>query len=489
MNKVIIIGSGIAGIASSIRLAKNGYSVKVFESNSFCGGKLHAFEKSGYRFDAGPSLFTMPNYVDELFELCGENPKDHFLYFKKNIACNYFWEDGVRLTAYGDKNKFIDEVEEKLGVPKQKLINYFNRSKNKYDLTAPLFLEKSLHKLETYFSKDTIKAIFSLGKYDIFKSLHEVNEELLEEEHLIQLFDRFATYNGSNPYKTSGMMSLINHLEQHFGTFLPKLGMVDITNSLVGLAKRQGVEFILNTKVDEIVVKDKKTKGVKCKSNFYGSDIVISNMDINPTYNVLMPNQRKPKKILSSEPSSSAVIFYWGISKKFEELDLHNIFFSKDYFKEFDSIFNKGKISKDPTIYINISSKDIATDAPKNSENWFVMINAPHDKGQDWPKLVDQLRKDIKIKISHNLGVDISKYIEIEEVLTPKTIQFKTQSHCGSLYGPSSNNRLSAFFRHPNFSKKIKNLFFCGGSVHPGGGIPLCLLSAKITTDIVKKTR
>lgn len=486
MNKAIIIGSGIAGIASSIRLAKKGYSVKVFEANSYPGGKMHSFKNSGYRFDGGPSLFTMPQFVDELFELCGENPKDHFSYIKKEVACNYFWEDGIKLVAYSNKQDFLNEVKNKLGVPEERLNNYFNNSKKKYDLTSPLFLEKSLHKLKTFLSKETIDAMLYLGRYDIFKSLHELNNDVLEEPHLIQLFDRFATYNGSNPYQTSGMMSLINHLEQHYGTFLPTKGMVSIINSLVGLAKRQGVEFIYNSRVDKITIDNKKATGIESKGCFYESNIVISNMDINPTYNFLLSNESKPKKILEAEPSSSAVIFYWGISKKFKELDLHNIFFSENYSEEFDLIFNKNTVSKDPTVYINITSKDIPSDAPENSENWFVMVNTPSDKGQDWSSLVDEIRKNVKQKISRNLGIDIIKYIETEEVLTPETIKTKTQSHLGALYGPSSNNRLAAFFRHPNFSRKIENLFFCGGSVHPGGGIPLCLMSAKITSDLIK---
>ena len=485
--KAIVVGSGIAGIASSIRLAKKGYHVKVFEANSFPGGKINSFQKSGYRFDGGPSLFTMPQFIDELFELCGENPKDHFLYIKKKIACNYFWEDGIKLVAYGNKEDFLNEVEKKLGVSKKKLKKYFNRSQKKFDLTAPLFLQKSLHKLDTFLSKETIDAIISIGKYDIFKTLHEVNEKMLEEPHLIQFFDRFATYNGSNPYQTSGMMSLINHLEQHYGTFLPVKGMISITRSLVKLAKRQGVEFVYDSPVSQIIIENKKVKGVESKGVFYNSDIVFSNMDINPTYKFLIPNEPKPKKILEAEPSSSAVIFYWGISREFKELDLHNIFFSDNYLHEFESIFNNNTVTKDPTLYINITSKDIPEDAPKNSENWFVMINTPVDNGQDWDLIVNDIRENVKKKISRILGVDIGKYIETEEVLTPKIIQNKTQSHLGALYGPSSNNRLSAFFRHPNFSRKIENLYFCGGSVHPGGGIPLCLLSAKITSDFVKK--
>ena len=219
--------------------------------------------------------------------------------------------------------------------------------------------------------------------------------------------------------------------------------------------------------------------------HFSSSDIVISNMDINPTYNILMPEISKPKKIVRNNPSSSALIFYWGISKQNPNLDLHNIFFSNNYKEEFEEIFKNYNISDDPTVYINITSKDIKNDAPKNCENWFVMVNAPYDTGQDWDLMINKVRKSVLKKISRNLKVDISENIITEEILTPVTIQSKTKSYLGALYGPSSNKRLSAFFRHSNFSNDIKSLFFCGGSVHPGGGIPICLLSAKITAELI----
>ncbi len=409
-----------------------------------------------------------------------------FLIIKeKKIGCKYFWEDGTELVAYGEKNEFIKEVEEKLDVPKEVLIKYFNRAKIKYDNTSPLFLNKSLHKVNTFFSKETFKAFLSFNKYDIFKSLHQINEEQLKEPHLIQLFDRFATYVGSNPFEVSGMMSLIQHLEKHFGTYIPLKGMVSITESLVNLAIRQGVEFLFESNVDRIVIENNTAKGIMSKGHFSPSDIVISNMDINPTYNILMPEISKPKKIVNNIPSSSALIFYWGISKQHPNLDLHNIFFSNNYKQEFEEIFKNYNISDDPTVYINITSKDIKKDAPKNCENWFVMVNAPYDKGQDWDLIVNKVRKSVIKKISRNLKVDISKDIITEEILTPLIIQSKTKSHLGALYGPSSNKRLSAFFRHSNFSSDVKNLFFCGGSVHPGGGIPICLLSAKITAELI----
>jgi len=210
-------------------------------------------------------------------------------------------------------------------------------------------------------------------------------------------------------------------------------------------------------------------------------------MDIYPTYKRLLPQLKPPKRTLSQERSSSAIIFYWGIENSFDALDLHNIFFSDDYQKEFEAIFEHQTVCDDPTIYINITSKDVPSDAPEGCENWFVMINTPADHGQDWDIMVNKLREVVISRLSKELGTPIEPLIACEEVLTPPLIQEKTQSHLGALYGASSNSSMAAFLRHPNFSNRIKNLYFCGGSVHPGGGIPLCLLSAKIVDELIPK--
>ena len=485
MRKAVVIGAGIAGIASAIRLVKKGYMVDVFEANSYPGGKLTSFRIGDYRFDAGPPLFTMPNYVDELFELFDEKPSDFFTYKKKRIACKYFWEDGVELSAYSDKILFFNDFEKKLGVDSKFLEKYLKNAKLKYDLTAPLFLEQSLHKLESFLNKQTIKAILKFNSFEISQNLHSVNSKQLKEPHLIQMYDRFATYNGSSPFKTPGIMTLIQHLEQEYGTFVPKGGMIQITNSLFELAKRKGVNFMMGSKVQEIILKQSNAVGVTVdnKRKFY--DYVFSNMDVFPTYKFLLKNVKAPKRILNQEASSSAVIFYWGLKRKFNQLDLHNVFFSKDYRNEFQSIFQKKEVSDDFTIYVNITSKDNPQDAPKGCENWVVMINTPPDLVQDWDMIKDDLRKKTIDKLSTILNVKLENIIEYESLMTPPMISQKTGSHLGALYGSSSNSRVAAFLRHPNFSSKIKNLYFCGGSVHPGGGIPLCLLSAKIATDLI----
>ena len=485
MKTAIVIGAGIGGIAAALRLSKKGYQVTVFEANDYPGGKLSAFSLGDYRFDAGPSLFTMPQYVNELFELHDEKASDFFTYKKKKIACKYFWEDQIQITAYADPTLFLEEVKNKLGVETNVLKKYLKRAKKKFDLTAPLFLEQSLHKLKGFLNVKTLRALINLGLYEINQNLHSVNVTQLKEPHLVQMYDRYATYNGSSPYQTPGIMTLVQHLEQEYGTFVPDGGMEQITQSLFDLAKRKGIIFHLGEKVNQILVKKGKATGVKTKNQTLMADIVLSNMDVFPTYKNLLKDIKPPERVLTQERSSSAVIFYWGINRIFDQLDLHNIFFSQDYKSEFEAIFNQKEPTDDFTVYVNITSKDVPSDAPKGGENWFVMINTPADCGQDWDLIKNKLKEKTIAKLNRILKVDLSLLIQEEEVLTPPLIEQKTSSHLGALYGSSSNDRMAAFLRHPNFSSKIKNLYFCGGSVHPGGGIPLCLLSAKIATDLI----
>jgi phytoene desaturase len=483
--KALIIGAGIAGIATAIRLAVKGYDVEVFEANSCPGGKLSEFEKDGFRFDAGPSLFTMPQYVDELFKLAGKTPSDYFQYQKLDVLCKYFYEDGTKLTAYANTEKFAAEVLKGIGEPSSAIENYTANSSRIYNITNHVFLEKSLHRLKTFLSWFTIKSIFRIKQIDSMRTMHIANQSFFNDERMVQFYDRYATYNGSNPYSAPATLNVIPHIEQHFGAYFPKGGMYSITTSLVSLAESLGVKFNYNSRVDEIVLERQTATGIRVKDGLIEADIVISNMDVWFTYHQLLRTHPAlfPKKILSQERSSSALIFYWGINKQFPQFDLHNIFFSADYKAEFDHIWQQKDIYHDPTVYLNISSKYKTDDAPEHCENWFVMINVPSNTGQNWNKLIADARKNIIAKLNKRLGEDVSQLIVNESILDPRDIENRTSSYQGSIYGTSSNSQFAAFLRHANKSSKINNLFFCGGSVHPGGGIPLCLLSAKIVSD------
>jgi phytoene desaturase len=489
-SKAIIIGAGIAGLASAIRLAVQGFEVTVFEKNPKPGGKISQFTIDGFQFDAGPSLFTQPQHIESLFALAGEPIHDYFQYQSLPIAFKYFYEDGTVVNAFTHHQLFAEELHEKLGEDKNQLKKYLSQSAALYQNIANIFLNFSLHKTATLFKAPLFKALRTVRTKHLFRTMHQVNATYFNNPKTVQLFNRYATYNGSNPYQAPGMLTLIPHLEHTEGTFYPKGGMISITNALYQLALKKGVQFKMGAAVDRIIQHQGKVLGVVVGDENIYADVVVSNMDVYFTYKHLLSNENKASAVLKQERSSSAFIFYWGMKQEFSQLELHNIFFSENYKNEFDALFVTKKVYHDPTVYVNITSKcEPGLQAPDGKENWFVMVNAPANIGQDWELYRDAYRKAIIEKLSRILKTDIESLIEAEDFLSPQMIESKTASYRGSLYGTSSNSRMAAFLRHPNFSKPIKGLYFVGGSVHPGGGIPLCLQSAKIMSELVAKAR
>lgn len=484
-HKAIIIGSGVAGLATAIRLAVQGYKVVVVERNSYPGGKLSLIEKEGFRFDAGPSLFTQPQNIEELFADAGENIADYFEYDSVPVSCKYFYDDGKVLNAYTNAAQFDEELQQVMGEQKGAVRSYLSKSEQLYNSIGTVFLNHSLHKRKTWLRPAILTALKNVRLPYLFGTLHEYNQKQFAHPHTVQLFNRFATYNGSNPYETPGMMSLIPHLELNEGTFYPKGGMISITNALYRLAVRKGVQFRFNCSVQHIIHHQGKVVGVTADDENYFADVVVSNADVYFTYKNLLKDDVLAAKVLKQERSCSGVIFYWGINREFPQLHLHNIFFSNNYKTEFDSIFKHKRVFNDPTVYVNITSKMEAGHAPAGKENWFVLINAPARTQQNWSVLKQELKQHVIQKLSGVLKCDIGAAIEVEDTLDPVSIESKTGSYLGALYGTSSNSKIAAFMRHPNFQSHISGLYFCGGSVHPGGGIPLCFKSAHIVSKLV----
>lgn len=484
MSKTVgIIGAGIGGLALAIRLANQGFKVTVFEKNSYPGGKLSELKLNGFRFDKGPSLFTMPSLIDELTSLQSSSHK--FEYQKLEVITNYFFSDGTTLKATANIEDFAEEVHLKLKEKKETVLRHIKRNAFYFKTTEDLFLKQSLHQLKNFINLKTVKGILSAPFLGLFGTMHKKNIQTFSNPKTAQLFNRYATYNGSNPYKAPALMNMISHLEFNLGAYLPNKGMHQITTHLVNLAEEAGVTIKYNKPVETLDVgSNKRITAIKSNGISHPFDIIASDIDIHALYKYLLPASLTPKKLIQQEKSSSAYVFYWGINKEFAALGLHNILFSDDYKKEFDYLFSKQFPTDDPTIYINITSKYCKDDAPDGCENWFIMVNVPHNKNESICYASD-LRKNVVAKINTMLKTDIEKYILTESTLSPIDIENQTSSFGGSLYGNSSNNKFAAFLRHSNFSSTIKNLYLVGGSVHPGGGIPLCLYSAKIASQII----
>ena len=493
--KIAVVGAGIGGLTASIKLAHNGFDVSVFEKNSYIGGKAGIVKENGFRFDSGPSLLTMPFVLEKIFRDCNDDISNYITIKPLNILSKYFYPDGTEIIAYNDIEKFADEIERKTADNKNDIKRYFNYSKNIYDLTADLFIFNNIHKPSTFLNSVALKTLFNIRKIDSFRVMHEANANFFNDYRTIQLFDRYATYNGSNPFKAPATLNLIPHVEYNLGGFIVCEGISEIPVALYKLAIKNGVKLFLKHNAEKILIdKTKKVNGLqinrhnseKVKEKF---DIVISNADVNYTYrNLINIGFHKDSKRLNSlAPSSSALVFYWGVKGIHDKLEIHNILFSKNYKKEFEDLFDKKVCPDDPTIYIYISSKFNMNDAPYGYENWFVMINAPSINKQDWNCEIKKSKENILRKIEDVLKISLKEKIVTEKILSPVDIEMNTNSYKGSIYGISSNSRKAAFLRQRNESKIYDGLYFCGGSTHPGGGIPLVVSSGEITANLIMK--
>lgn len=489
MNKnCAVIGAGLGGLSAAIRLAIKGYNVTVFEKNETPGGKASQIIIDDFRFDSGPSLLTMPFVLQDLFLAAGENIQDYLQLQTLNIICKYFYSDGTVFNAYSNQNEFMNEAVEKTKEKKENLDKFFSYSKKIYDLTAELFLFNPILDFKNFFNIKYFKTLLQLNKIDTMRSMHKAVSSFLTDDKLIQLFDRYATYNGSNPFMAPATLNLISHVENGLGAYISRTGIYSISESLYKLAVKLGVQFNFAKSVSRILVSNSRVNGIEVHSEKLSYDFIISNCDVNFTYkNLLSDHTSIYSKIYNAiEPSSSAVVFYWGIQGNYKQLEVHNILFSDNYKQEFDELFKLRKIPSDPTIYIYISSKFNPNDASLGHENWFVMINAPSDNTKT-DLDISQLKQKIILKIKLQLNIDLTDKIVTENILTPTDIEAKTNSLKGSIYGISSNSKFAAFMRQPNRSLKYRGLYFVGGSAHPGGGIPLVLLSGMITSQLVSK--
>lgn len=481
---VVVIGAGLAGIAVALRLRKKGRNVTVLERNDSFGGKLSDFEWEGYRFDKGPSLFTMPEQVDELFKLYGKDPREHFHYVKINESCHYYFPDGTDFLLEGDKvrrNKaLVDTFGSEYG---QAAINYIEEIGKTYDEIGTIFIDRSKFGVKNIFDSALIKRYPKLVSRKVTGSLNSFNQRKLKDDNLVQLFNRYGTYNGSDPYRMSGLYSMISHLEVNLGTFFPKNGMRSIVERLYDLAIDNGVDFRFNQKT---ITASPVNGGYQVKTNDDTIEAVelVSAIDCVTFYDSVLKDSKLSEKYKKQERSSSAVVFYWAVEKIIPQLKLHNIFFGADYEEEFAQIFNTKVLPDKPTVYVHVSSVVNPEDAPVNGQNWFVMINTPAGIVPDDVQR-EQLRQYIDNMMQKHLGCSVLESVKHEKFWDASKIEMDTGSYMGALYGAACNDTMAAFTRHGNVSKKYKNLYFCGGTVHPGGGIPLVLKSAKIVSELM----
>lgn len=482
---VIVIGAGLAGIAVALRLRKQNKSVLVLERTDTFGGKLKEFSWGEYRWDRGPSLFTLPEQVTELFSLYGLDPEAFFTFQKIEESSNYFFPDGTEVLITDAPETRNKNLQKAFGTAQgQAAIDYIKETEKTYKAIGDLFIDKPKYGFKNILNKDLIKRYPLLMSKKVMGSLNAFNHQKFKDPNLVQLFNRYGTYNGSNPYKMSGLYSMIGHLEFNDGTFFPKNGMRSIVETLFNLAVENGIEFKFNQHNIRAFKVENSAYEIIAQGETYHTSKLISAIECSTFYKNILQNDSLADKYAKQERSSSALVFYWAVETIIPTLKLHNTFFSSDYQQEFKEIFEEKIIPNNPTIYLHVSSVVNPQDAPLNGQNWFVMMNTPAGVVPT-SKDIERLEKYIIQQVYQKFKIDITNAIKHKDRWDAQRIEEASGAYLGSLYGASSNHKLAALFRHGNESKQYKNVYFCGGTVHPGGGIPLVLKSAKIVSQII----
>lgn len=482
---IIIIGAGIGGLSAGCLLAKQGHDVTILEKNNTAGGKMNEIEAQGFRFDTGPSLFTMPYILDGLLQECGTSLSKELDMIALDINCRYFFQDGMQFNNYSDRSQMLKEIRRIAPKDEKAYVKFLKYAESLDKKTRDAFVLNPLYNFRDLKNLN----LFSFFGIDAFTTVSKRVDSRFSSPYLQQFFKRFTTYNGSSPFQAPATLNVIPHIELNEGGYYIKDGLYRVAECLRDLAISLGVKISYNSKVDRIHVLKEKIKGVETESGeLTECDLVIANSDASETILNLIDDQsispKRKEKVEELEPSCSGFVMLLGVDKKFEQLIHHNIFFSSDYEREFDQIFKEKVMPYDPTIYIANTSFTDKDHAPEGSSNLFILVNAPYlSDSYNWEN--SDFGNKVIAELEKRGLTELSKHIKFRSEITPQDFYEQYLSNKGSIYGTSSNDKFSAFLRPRNKSREIEGLYFVGGSTHPGGGIPLVVQSAINAVELI----
>ncbi|WP_377889052.1 phytoene desaturase family protein [Alkalihalobacillus sp. R86527] len=487
MKQIVIIGAGLGGLAASIKLASQGIKVDVYEKNSYAGGKMMPISMGSYNFDFGPNTMTMPEVFDSVFEEAGVNPRDYFEWIKLDHHTRNFDHDGSSFVMSTDTDVMIEQFEKLDPYAATHYKSYLNEVDRLYRLSKSSFFPKMFTSWQDYMSPSLFQAVLKVRPLEKMNHFHE---RFFRNPLMLKAFNRYATYIGSSPYLSPATFAMIGYLEMVQGVYYIKGGNTTLANAMEQLAIELGVTFHFETLVTKIHVGIDRAERIETEDGkVQYIDEVIINGDLLKVYPSLVDEVHRPSfrdaTITKVSPSISAFVIMVGLSSKLDLIH-HQVYFSYDYKKEFEELFN-GAWPEDPTIYISNSSYTDSAVSP-DGDNLFILVNAPPTVNHSEVSL-ENYKEKIYSKLE-NHGLPIRKHRVVEKILGPDEIENRFHAFRGALYGISSNSLRNSFLRPSNQSKDIKNIYFAGGSTHPGGGSPMVVISGKnVAKHIISQAR
>jgi phytoene desaturase len=500
-SEVVVIGSGVGGLCVAVRLAAVGHRVTVCEQASVIGGKLGLFERDGFRFDTGPSLLTLPSiWLDTLIAsgLSEAEAAAALPLRRLDPIARYRFSDGTWWDHPSNEAELIVACESLSVGSGSDMTTFLRRAEAMWNVSKGPFLESPLNGAKTLLRQATrLRDLRTIAPQQTLRSLAR---KTFRDHRLVQFVDRYATYSGSDPRLAPGVLASILWAERVEGAWYVDGGLRRISDVLRQRCEALGVTIMTDADVIKVLHNNGRACGVALRDGReLLADVVVCNADAEHLYADLVDGNigaKALRQVTRAEPSLSGFVMCLAVDRQLPDADSlpnlahHTVLFPAIYDGEFDALFGtRQRIAEDPTIYLSVPA-DPAT-APSGCEAWFVLVNAPrHDPsgaaGVDWtiPGFADREADRLLAKMAQR-GIDVRPYIRFREIRTPADLAYRTRASGGSIYGTSSNGPLAAFVRPANKSP-LDGLFLVGGSSHPGGGLPLVQLSAKIVADLIR---
>lgn len=483
--KAIVIGAGVGGLATANFLAQNGYEVEIYEKNCNPGGRCGQKIQDGHRFDLGATILLMPSLYKQVLSALGIDLEKDLETTSLSPIYKLFFGDGSCFSFTRDEEKMRTQLEafEPGSSPKYKAYvkegyDYFNLAMN--DLLGKNF--------DSLFEFVNLKSIRLLMKLKTYRNHAAYVKEYFKDARLQKAFSFQNIYVGQNPYDAPAFFSMLPGAEIAEGALFPKGGMNRIVQALVELAEKNNIKINCKKPVKEIVLNGKTARGILLDDGTeIGADLVIASADLPYVYDKLLNDRQKTRSLKKKKYSCSAIVFHWGVDKVYPQLDHHSVFLNEPYREGLDAIFKDKSVSDNPSFYVHAPVRSDKTAAPENQDSLSVIVPVAHldDKAdQDWKALREKVRVAVIRRLKEAGLTDIEDHIKFEICYLPKTWENSCNVTNGSVFGSLGHTIFQmGYFRPHNQHKKYKNLYFAGGSTHPGNGVPLVLLGAKLTSE------
>ncbi|PRO66750.1 phytoene desaturase family protein [Alkalicoccus urumqiensis] len=486
MTQVTVIGAGPGGLASALLLASEGYEVEVFEKQPYVGGRTSSFEKDGFTFDLGPTFFSMPHILEEIFESAGKNLHDYVDLIKLDPMYSLIFPD-MTIRASSDEQKMFEEIERHFPGSGASYQRFMKDTRRKLARLSPI-LQAPHASLTDYLRLRSLKA---LPELEVGRSLYDVLKRYFDDDRLALAFTFQSKYLGMSPWDCPGAFSILSFMEHEYGVYHPRGGMNQLTKALAEAAEEAGAVIHTGAGVKSIHLEGKTVTGITLDNGEHRpADHLIANSDFAYTMETMLPEGTLKKysseKLKGKKYSCSTFMIYIGVKGELP-LDHHTVLFADDYKKNVDEIMQTQVLSEDPSIYVQNGSITDDSLAPEGDSALYILAPVPNNLSRiDWEKYEQTFRDLVIDTVARRTGIDdLNSRIVSETILTPKGWQEEKYVYEGAVFSMAHNLGQMMYFRPHNQFEEIDGLWLTGGGTHPGSGLPTIFESAKITAGLI----